>query len=144
LPTGQYYGIVNVDAPDAGNSPESVVVLLSVAAAGNGSHDIQFPSGGVILSGQAGSATIAAQQLPFFNLSNTTLNYTTSVSTLNGIPWLSVFPSSGQVPPGSAYISIAGILSVLPPGVQTGAVTVNFDDGTNYILQIAIIATSGS
>jgi hypothetical protein len=141
LPPGPYYGTVSVDAPRAANSPGTVVVLLNVSAPNNTTSGVQVSSGGIILSGPAGSTTPAAQQIAFFNPSGNTMNYTTSVSTSNGIAWLSTYPSNGQLPPGSAYISLGANLSVLSPGVQTGSVTVVFDDGEKYVIQIIVIAT---
>jgi hypothetical protein len=139
LPPGQYYGTVSVDAPLAANSPGTVIVLLNVAAPNNTTSGIQFSSGGVIMSGAAGSTTTATQQIAFFNPSRNTINYTASASTLNGIPWLSTYPSNGQVPPGSAYISVAANLSVLSPGIQTGSVTIVFNDGEKYVIQVIVI-----
>jgi uncharacterized protein (TIGR03437 family) len=146
LPAGEYYGLVNIDAPNAVNNPQSVVAVLDVAAASSVSAHVEFSTGGVILSGPAGSATLPQpqQQINLFNASNNSINYSTTVSTSSGIGWLRVSPASGQLLPGSASISIAANPSELSPGVQTGTVNFAFGDGTTGILQVAIIATSGT
>ncbi len=144
LPAGEYYGLVNIDAPNAVNNPQSVVAVLNVAAASSISPNVGFSTGGVILSGPAGSATLPQQQINLFNASNNAINYSTTVSTSNGIGWLSVSAASGQLLPGSASISLTANLSGLSPGVQTGTVNFAFSDGTAGILQVAIIATSGT
>jgi uncharacterized protein (TIGR03437 family) len=143
LPAGQYYGSVNIDAPNAANNPQSVLVLLNVAAAGGAATNVGFSTGGVILSGPAGSATPQQQQISLFNPSNNTINYSATISTANGVGWLSISPASGQLLPGSASLSIAANLSALSPGGQTGTVNFALDNGTSGVLQVAVIATSG-
>ena len=80
----------------------------------------------MILSGPAGSTTPQQQQISLFNPSNNTINYSTTISTSNGIGWLSPYPASGPLLPGSSSISIAADLSALPPGVQTGTISFGF------------------
>lgn len=144
LPPGQYYGSINVAARDAVNSSQSVSILLNVAAPGQTGAIVGFSTGGVILSGSAGSTAPQRQPINLFNPTNSTINYSTAASTSNGIAWLSASPASGPLLPGSSSLSITANLSALPPGVQTGTVTVAFDNGTVGIIQVAVIATSGT
>ena len=147
LPPGQYYGFVNIDAPDAANNPQTVLVLLNVTAASDTtSANVGLSTGGVIFSGLAGSSTVRQQQVTLFNPSNHVIDYSAAVITSNGIAWLSVSPSTGQVLPGSASLSIAADLSVLLPGIQTGTATIAFDNGTVGVMQVEVVAigpTSG-
>jgi hypothetical protein len=143
LSAGQYYGSINMYAPNAANSPQSLVVLLNVTAPSDTGTNVGFSTGGVILDGPAGSTILQQQQINLFNPSNSTINYSAAVLTSNGISWLSMSPAIGQVPPGTATVSIAANLSALSPGVQTGTVTVAFDNGTVGVVQVAVIATSG-
>ncbi len=144
LPAGQYYGSVDIDAPNATNNPQSVVVLFNVAAASGTTNNVGFSTGGVILSGAAGSTTPPQQQISLFNPSNNTINYSATISTANGVGWLSISPASGQLLPGTTSISIAANLAELSSGVQTGTVDFAFDNGTTGVLQVAVIATSGT
>ena len=142
LAAGQYYGSVNIDAPNSVNNPQSVVVLLNVSAAGGATTNVGLSTGGVILSGPAGSTTPAQQQIGLFNPSNNTINYSATISTANGVGWLSISPISGPLLPGSASISIVANLTVLLAGVQTATVSIAFDNGTVNFIQVAVIATS--
>jgi uncharacterized protein (TIGR03437 family) len=144
LPAGEYYGLVNIEAPNAVNNPQSVVVVLNVAATGSTVPSVGFSTGGMILSGPAGSATQPEQQISLSNASNNAINYSSTVLTTNGIGWLSVSPASGQLFPGSASISITANLSGLSAGLQTATVNFAFSDGTTGILQVVVIATSAT
>jgi uncharacterized protein (TIGR03437 family) len=144
LPSGQYYGSVNIAAPNAVNSPQSVTVLLNVTAAGQTTANAEVSTGGIILSGPAGSPMPQQQQVSLFNPSVTTMNYSTTVFTSNGTGWLSASPASGPLLPGSASITVAADLSALPPGVQTGTLSIGFNNGTVGVIQVAVIATSGT
>ncbi len=144
LPAGQYYGSVTVSAPHAVNNPQSVSVLLNVAAAGQSGTTVELSTGGVLLSGPAGSTALQQGQVSLFNPSNSTINYETSVITPNGIAWLSASPASGSILPGSTSISIAANLSALPPGVQTGTIDIAFDNGTVGVINVTVVATSGT
>ena len=142
LPAGQYFGSVKIDAPGAFNNPQSVLVILNVGATSDTSRNVGFSTGGVILTGLAGNAAAQQQQISIFNPSNETIGYSATVLTSNGIGWLSLSPASGRVLPGSTSISIAANFSMLSPGLQTGTVTLGFDDGTVGIIQVSAIATS--
>jgi len=142
LPAGQYYGSVNIAAPNAANSPASVLVQLNVMASDTGA--VGFSTGGVILSGPAAGTTPHQQQISLFNPSNNSIVYSAAVSTSNGIGWLTVSPASGSLAPGNTSISIAANLAALSPGVQNGTITFTFDNGTVAVMQVAVIATSAS
>jgi uncharacterized protein (TIGR03437 family) len=143
LAVGQYYGSVSVKAPNAENSPESVSVLLNVAAA-SGPAGISVSSGAAILAGPAGSGTPQSAQIALFNAHSASVNFSTVVSTSNGGSWLSVNPASGSLPQGSTTLTIRADLSQLTSGIQTGTVRVAFDDGTVDSITAVAIATSGA
>jgi uncharacterized protein (TIGR03437 family) len=145
LPAGQYYGSVNMVAPNAVNSPQSVSVLLNVSAAGpTTGAGVQLSTGGVTLTGPAGSATPQQQQIRLFNPSNSANSYSTAAFTAGGSGWLSASPAGGTLLPGSSTVTIAADLSLLPAGVQTGTVTFAFGDGTVGTVQVTAIATSAA
>jgi uncharacterized protein (TIGR03437 family) len=137
LPAGQYYGSININSPNAVNSPQTVTVLLNVTASDNSVVTTGLSSAGLIFAA-TGNKT-AQQQVTLFNPSNSTLNYTTAVSTSNQAGWLSVSPSSGQALPGSNSISITANPSSLTPGTQTGTVSVGFDNQTVAVIQVTVI-----
>ncbi len=144
LPAGQYYGSVDIAAPNAVNNPQSVTVLLNVSPAGQTSADTGVSTGGLIFSGPSGSTTPQQQQVALLNPTSVTIHYSTTVFTSSGTGWLSASPASGPVPPGNASISVAADLSALPPGVQTGTLSIGFDNGAVGVIQVTAIATSGA
>ena len=145
LPAGQYYGSVNIAAPNAVNNPQTVTVLLNVTPTGQTSADAGVSTGGLIFSGPSGSTTPEQQQVSLLNPTSATIHYSTTVFTSSGAGWLSASPASGSVPPGgNASVSIAADLSALPPGVQTGTLSIGFDNGAVGVIQVTVIATSGT
>ncbi len=80
-------------------------------------------------SGPSGSTTPQQQQVTLLNPTSVTIHYSTTVFTSSGTGWLSASPASGPVPPGNASISVAADLLALPPGVQTGTLSIGFDNG---------------
>jgi uncharacterized protein (TIGR03437 family) len=141
LTQGQYYGTINITASGAVNSPQSVSVLLTVQNTGTEGLGIVFSTGGVTLSGLAGSGT-ASGQVSLFNPSNTAGSYSTTTSVSQGSGWLSVSPAAGTLNPGSNQLTVQANLSSLASGVYTGTVTVAFNDGTTGAIQVVVIATA--
>jgi len=138
LAAGQYYGSVNVVAPNAANSPQTVSVLLNVqAAAGQSSGaGIQVPASGLILKGTAGNASPAQQQISLFNPGGSALSYTISSSAA----WLSAAPASGSLSSGTNLLTVNGSLSGLSQGVQTGTLNLSFGDGSSAKIQVVLLA----
>jgi uncharacterized protein (TIGR03437 family) len=143
LSAGQYYGSVTVNAPNASNNPQSVLVLLNVAA-GDSSANIAFSTGNVSFVVPPGTTTNQKQQISLFNPSSSTLGYSSTVSTSNGGSWLSLSPDSGQLLPGSTSIQIVVNPALLSAGVQTGTLTLGFDNGTAGTVQVTALATDAS
>ncbi len=141
LAAGQYYGSVNIVAPNAVNNPQTVSVVLSVVSS-QASPGVTVSAGGVILTGVAGSATPAQQTVTAFNPSSAAIAY--SASTFSGTGWLSVSPATGSVSPGANSIRIAANLSGLTAGVQTGTVRLAFGDGSTATIQVVALATGST
>jgi len=137
----EYYGSVNVTASNAANGVQVASVLLNVVAAGQTGAGASFGTGGLLLSGAAGSKP--QQQVSLFNPSATAANFTSSVFTANGGGWLTVSPASGALTPGANALTIQADLTGLASGVQTGSVRVVFDDGSFGTIQVAAIVKAG-
>jgi len=143
LSVGPYYGSVNILSSNAGNSPQTVSVFLNVVAS-QASPGETVSTGGVILSGAAGSTAPVEQTVTVFNPSATAVSYTTSTVMANGTGWLSVTPAGGSVSPGSNPIQIVVNLSGLSSGVvYTGTVQITFGDGSTATIQVVALATGG-
>jgi len=140
LAAGQYYGSVNIVSPNASNNPQTVSVVLNVLSS-QASAGETVSTGGVILSGVAGSTTPLQQTVSVFNPSSAAVSYTASTIMANGTGWLSVAPPSGSVSPGTNSIQIVLNLSGLSTGVYTGTVRLAFSDGSAATIQVVVLAT---
>jgi sugar lactone lactonase YvrE len=143
LAQGQYYGTVAVSSPDAVNTPESISVLLNVAADGSGAA-VSLSTGAVILAGAAGSTQPRTGQVTIFNPGTASLHFSATPFTSSGETWLSVSPVAGSLSPGSSALTIQADLSKLAAGVHTGTVGLIFDDGTVNSITAIEIATGGT
>ena len=135
LASGQYYGTIEVDAPDAGNGPKSVTVSLAVLDAGTSPPPDATPSG-LILVGQTG------QNVTLSNHGNAPLTYSSTVATEDGQPWLSEIPANGSVPAnGTTLIDVQANLAGLSPGLWRGTVRIAFADGTLARVAVVLVVT---
>ncbi len=144
LTAGQYYGSVNIMSPGtppgAANSPQAVSVVMNLVPS-QASPGVTVSTGGVILSGVAGSKTAAQQTVSVFNPSSGAVTYTSSTFTVDGASWLSVSPAVGSVSPGTNSIQVAADLSGLSAGVYTGTARLGFGDGSSASIQVVVLAT---
>jgi len=139
LPVGQYYGLVEVMAPNAGNSPQVVSVLLNIVDPSQGA--ILASPVGALVGSVAGTNLTGASTL--YNLSNQALSYTSTVSTTDGGSWLAVSPSTGAVPAmGSVQVTVASTAAALPAGTGQGVVQVGFSNG--IVQSIGVSSLSGA
>jgi uncharacterized protein (TIGR03437 family) len=143
LAEGQYYGAVDIRAPGAVNSPQSLSVLLKIQKSETKGAGIVFSTGGLVLGGAAGGGAVS-EPVSLFNPSNAAGSYATTTSVAQGSGWLSVSPASGTLAPGSNQLTVQADLSGLESGVYTGVVTVAFDDGTTGAIQVALLATGSA
>ncbi len=137
LTPGQYYGTVNIVAPNAANSPQTVSVVLNVAAVGGPpSAGVQVPVAGLVMKGTAGSAVPAQQQIVVFSPGSSPVNFTMTPSA----PWLSVTPSTGSLNPGTNLFTVFAAPSGLTAGIQRANLNMSFGDGSTGQAQVALLA----
>ncbi|MGA3187430.1 MAG: putative Ig domain-containing protein [Bryobacteraceae bacterium] len=146
LSPGQYFATLIVTAPQANNSPKTLVVALTVLPQGEFPPPQAWP-GSVILGGVAGGVASNTQSLTLTNFNATPLSYTSTVATLDGSPWLQQTPASGTIPPNSSVqMNIVANLNGLAPGLWYGTVATSFGDGTiqsNPVLLVVDTAVTG-
>lgn len=141
LPVGQYYGLVQATAPNAGNSPQVVSVLFNVVDPSQGA--VLVSPVGVLVGSVAGTNLTGA--LTLYNLSNQALSYTSTVSTTDGGSWLGVSPSGGTVPAeGSVQVTVAANAAALPTGIGQGVVRVGFSNGIVQSVGVSSLSIPGS
>jgi uncharacterized protein (TIGR03437 family) len=137
LAAGKYFGSVNVSAPDAVNSPQTVSVELDVTA----SAGISLSTGGMILTAPAGSPIPQTQQVTITNPGFAPATYVAPPSASPS--WLTVTQPIGTLMPGTNTVTISGNFASLV-GLNNGTVTFIFGDNTTQTLTVAALATGGA
>ncbi len=141
LAIGQYYGLVQVTAPNAGNSPQVISVLFNVVDPSQGAVLVS-PLGELV--GSVAGANLTGV-LTVYNLSNQALTYTSTVSTTDGGSWLVVSPASGNVPAsGSVQVTVGTNASALPSGTGQGVVRLGFSNGIVQSVGVSSLSVGSS
>jgi uncharacterized protein (TIGR03437 family) len=137
LAVGQYYGLVQVLAANAGNSPQVVSVLLNVVDPSQGA--IQATPTGVLVGSAAGANLTGTVTL--YNLSSQALTYASTISTTDGGNWVLATPSTGTVPAqSSVQVTVSANASLLPSGAGQGVVRFGFSDGIVQSIAVSSLA----
>jgi sugar lactone lactonase YvrE len=136
LPAGQYYGSVNIVAAGATNSPQTVSVLLNVGAASQSGGGVSISTGGLLLTGAAGSGPVR-QQIGLFSPGSAPIAYTATASA----GWLSVTPASGNLTQGSTALTVAADFTGLAAGAQNGSIRISLANGTAFNIDVVAFAT---
>jgi uncharacterized protein (TIGR03437 family) len=150
LATGTYYGNVQVTAPGASNSPQTVLVVLQVLPPGSNPGPQLSPTG-LVFTGIAGAVNPGSQTV---SVADVTANPTTFGSSVGYVGstnnYISYLPQNGTVQPGTPAQSPTRILvqpniTNLPPGVLRSAVTLVFDDGSiRNVSILSVVAPAGT
>ena len=141
LAAGQYYALVQVMAPNAGNSPQVISVLLNVVDPSQGAALVS-PTG--VLVGSVAGANLTGA-VTVYNLSNQALNFASTVSTTDGGNWLAAIPTAGIVPAqGSAQVTVSGNPSALPSGTGQGVVRIGFSNGIVQSVGVSSLSIAGT
>ena len=134
LSPGDYYGTIQVNAPNAANSPQTITVVLSVFSPAN-SPGVQTTPTGLIFVGSAGG-TVAGKPVMISNPSSQPVTYSSTATYDNGANWLVVTPASGTVTDTSSIL-IKPNLTALVAGLYRAEVTLKISD--NSVRRIAIL-----
>ncbi|MEP7352152.1 MAG: hypothetical protein ABI824_02870 [Acidobacteriota bacterium] len=144
LAPGSYYGVVNVLAPSADNSPNATVVLLNVLPA-DGSVGPQVNPAGLLFTAAPNAASVAAQKVELANITTHTISYTASVKLANGTGWLAA-PASGSILAGQTVnLDLAPQASALTAGVYRATITFSFSpDNVTRSLEVAVVVSASA
>jgi len=143
LAPGVYYGLVQVAAAGAGNSPQVVSVELDVLSTSAAPAPL-ISSVGLIVIGSVGGA-IASNTTTLSNLANQSTSYASTASTEDGANWLAVSPPSGVVPAsGSAQVTLQFNSAGLSTGIRNGTVRLAFPDGTVQTISVVSVLDAGA
>jgi uncharacterized protein (TIGR03437 family) len=143
MAAGDYYAQIQVTST-AGNSPQSVTVLLTVKPAGTQPTTEIQPSG-LIFTGTA-STQPGSQTVRLATQASNPNNFRANPATFDGAPWLVSVPGTGTVmPTGGAAITVQPNFNALNPGVYFGTITFLFGDNTSRTVNVlTVLAPPGS
>jgi uncharacterized protein (TIGR03437 family) len=143
LAAGLYYGQLRLDAPGADNSPQFVSVCLNVLPAGSNPGPAVLPSS-LTFTGVAGGPNPGSQTVMIYNRSPTPISFTSSRAFFQGQNWFVHVPSGGTATKDQpARLIVQPSISGLTAGVLTGALNIQFSDGSLRTIGILLVLSSG-
>ena len=144
LAAGSYYGLIEVEAAEAANSPLLVTAHLEVIPESADPGPTVTPSG-LFFNGLTPDASPGAKKMYISSLSPNEKVFEAVVSTENGINWLKVLPGSGPVSPVSPTgILVQPLSDGLGAGVYEGKISLQFSDGTLRTVPVVMVLRAGS
>jgi uncharacterized protein (TIGR03437 family) len=137
LAAGDYYGQIQIQAPGAPNSPQSVTVVLTVRAPGTGTGSTVQPSGLLFTNATPEALTLTT-------LSTTPVSFTGTAS-FGGPTWFTLSPASGTVVAGQpATVKISPVIAGLANSVYNGNITFAFSDNSLQNVQLLLVLSGGA
>ena len=134
LAAGTYRGTITILAPVGSLSSVAIAVTLTVTAAQPPSLSVQPSS--LSFRAAPGAAAAPAQALSIANAGGGTLTWTAQVT--QGGTWLSVSPTAGSVPAGSAsVVQVSAKTSSLTAGTYSGTIIIS-SPNTNQTQTVAV------
>jgi uncharacterized protein (TIGR03437 family) len=141
LAAGNYYGLIRVTATAAPNSPQYVMVVLEVRAAGQPAV-VELDPGGLVLTTQLGSQLFVRGTATLTTTNQTPVAF--QAAAFSDGEWLTVSPASGTV---SAAANAALTVSVKAGGealgIHFGEVTVAIGAGVRSLVVAMIVTAPG-
>ena len=134
LQPGQYYGQIQVTAPNADNSPQTISVVLNVLPPGsNPGPEVQPTALVFIRTGTAGSQTIQIA-----NPTSSPVSFGSSRTFLqSGGNWFQQLPSEGTVTPAdSSRIIVQPQFQGLGVGATRSFLNLGFSDGSSRVVNV--------
>ncbi len=139
LAAGVYYGSVQVIAPNADNSPQSVSIVLTVVPRGATIGPIVQPSG-LVFIGAAGGGDPGAQTIQLQSTRGSELAFRSGAVTLKNNTLFDILPASGTIPAAQPLrVLIQPKTAGLAAGVYRGTLTMSFADGTTRNITLALV-----
>jgi uncharacterized protein (TIGR03437 family) len=127
LAAGRYYGLVQIKAPGAANTPHVIMVLLRVLPSGTDIGAVVTPNELVFVA-TAGANSPGSQSFFAYNISATPKTYSSSVflggASLNYLPGQATLALNAPT-----EIVVQPVTDGLAPGVYHGNLTLQFSDG---------------
>jgi len=143
LPAGRYYGLVEVDAQAAANSPQFITIFLQVLAVGSDIGVVSQPSE-LLYAASAANGSPGSQDFMVYNLAATPKAFRSAVTTEAGIRAV-ILPAEGTVNPQAPQrVTVQPYTDGATPGVYQGVATLRFSDGRVGSLRFSVVVPSKS
>jgi uncharacterized protein (TIGR03437 family) len=138
---GTYYGLVEVDAPTAANSPQVLTVVLQLLPAGSDTGAALTP-GSLLFTTTAGASSPGSQNVQVYNITAKAKSFRSVVSADPGLSIVTLPTDATLDPQNPTPIVVQPLTTALGPGVYSGVVTLEFDDGRVIPLTVKVIVTN--
>ena len=141
LTPGAYYGLLEVAAPDAANSPRHTTVVLNLLEGDQDPGPIVDPRGLIFASTPADPAP-SPQSFRISNLTNRSIAFTLQGLTLTGGGWLAPTAAQGVVGPGEPRnIGVQVQPEGLGAGIYRGVLRLQFDGGLSRTVEVLLVVS---
>ena len=141
LTPGVYYGLLEVAAPDAANSPRFTTVVLNLLEGDRDPGPIVDPRGLIFASTPADPAP-SPQSFRISNLTSRSIAFTLQGLTLTGGGWLAPTAAQGIVSPGEpTNIGVEVLLEGLDAGIYRGLLRLQFDGGLTRAVEVLLVVS---
>ena len=139
LAPGNYYGLLEVAAPEAASSPQFLTVVLNLLSGESDPGPIVTPEGLIFIAPGDGPPP-EAQQIQISNLTTDQISFTATPLTLDGDGWLMASPNEGAVAPGDpTTIRVQADSSNLQPAIYRGLMRLLFDGGLSRTVDVILV-----
>ena len=145
LGAGTYYGLVEVDAPNAANKSQVLTVVVQVLPAGTNTGAVLVP-GSLLFSTTAGASSPSSQNVLVYNITAKAKSFRSAVTADPGLTLVTLPTDATLDPQNPTPIVVQPFTESLGPGIYNGVVTLQFDDGRVIRLTVKVIvaATGGA
>ena len=140
LVEGTYYGLVEVDAPTAANSPQVLTVVLQVLKAGTNVGAAITP-GSLLFTTSAGASSPGSQNVLVYNITANAKSFRSVVSADPGLTLVTLPTDATLDPQNPTPIVVQPFTSSLGPGIYSGTITLQFDDGRVRSVTVKVIVS---
>ncbi len=139
-----YYGLIEVSAEGAANSPQPITVALEVLprdadpGASLGTNELLF-------SGVGGQGSPGSQDVLLYNVTAQPKSFRAVASTNDGGNWLRILPSTATLDPAKPTRLVAQpIADGLGAGVYRGQVSLQFSDGRVSTVEVVFVVAEAA
>ena len=144
LAPGPYYGLAEVAAPVAANSPQLATVVLNVLPPGGAPGPIIRPLG-LFFGAEPGGAAPPPQAVDIFNVTSQPMQFVLQAVTLNGAGWLGPAMAEGTAAPGGpTAIGVEVDASELGTGIHRGLLRLVFDSTLTRTVEVVLAVAPGA